>query len=296
MKLLKNKLFAICILFFISACQQLKTKTEPTQIGRNPNSNSKNKEFKDSKSCESTNKIDPAFKLSGLSGYLVGAKAKKLFSNPKAPTLRPFTSDGCSASPDGVPLTSKSQAWLDCCIDHDLEYWGGGSKSDKRSADSKFKKCIQDKGYESVAYLYHKSVSVVPSAKTNFTYRWGYGWNYKRPYKPLNSVEKNQMTAMYEVENFNELLSHIKSIGYPLIRSCHDIDSAFNKLNKQEIWAYHHLNDNLQTDDRIDWAYWESRQGYNQIFVIKLDNCNEPIRYNFIKRTLQLQKIESTCF
>lgn len=294
---LKIKISALSLFVFISACQQKPIRSEvASPPKRNPNSGHQLHEFTDSKNCESINKINPTFKLSALSGYLVGAKAKSLFNDPQAPTLRPFTSDGCSASPDGIPLTANSQAWLECCIDHDLSYWAGGSKAEKTLADNTFRSCIEDKGYKSVAYLYHKSVSVVPSAKTNFTYRWGYGWNYNRPYKTLTEVEKNKMTAMYDVENFNDLLNKIKSAGYPLIRSCHDIDSAFNKLDKREIWVYQHLNEKLQTNQRVEWAHWESQLGQNQIYVIKLDQCNDPIRYNFFKKTLRLQKIENSCF
>ena len=39
--------------------------------------------------------------------------------------LQPFTSDGCSAFPDGT--MADNELWLACCEKHDLAYWQGGS-------------------------------------------------------------------------------------------------------------------------------------------------------------------------
>jgi len=43
----------------------------------------------------------------------------------------PFTSDVCSAWPDGD--------WGACCIDHDIDYWCGGSSERRASADERLK-------------------------------------------------------------------------------------------------------------------------------------------------------------
>jgi hypothetical protein len=48
-----------------------------------------------------------------------------MLGNPlQADTLVPFTSDGCSAFPDGT--FAQQQLWLSCCERHDYDYWKGG--------------------------------------------------------------------------------------------------------------------------------------------------------------------------
>src|SRR6185503_15141506 len=47
---------------------------------------------------------------------------------------RPFTTDGCSLSPDG--------SWQACCVEHDIDYWCGGSADDRRRAHATLRTCI----------------------------------------------------------------------------------------------------------------------------------------------------------
>ena len=42
--------------------------------------------------------------------------------------LSPFTSDGCSLFPDSS-LINKDD-WCECCFQHDLAYWKGGTKEE----------------------------------------------------------------------------------------------------------------------------------------------------------------------
>ena len=47
-----------------------------------------------------------------------------------------FTSEGCSLFPDG---NFKDRAlWCDCCLAHDISYWHGGTKEDRKHADTIF--------------------------------------------------------------------------------------------------------------------------------------------------------------
>ncbi|MBK9293615.1 MAG: FAD-binding oxidoreductase [Oligoflexia bacterium] len=118
-----------------------------------------------------------------------------LQSSAFKPQLCPFTSDGCSASPNGIPKLQE-QAWVDCCVEHDKKYWVGGTKEERLSADKALGLCIFKKGYPKIAELYFKSVRMggVPYLPT--TYRWGYGWNCLRPYGPLTDKEKIEILKM----------------------------------------------------------------------------------------------------
>lgn len=101
--------------------------------------------------------------------------------------IDPFTTDGCSASPEGT--SNDKSAWLHCCVEHDISYWQGGSKARKLKADQRLKQCIADEGYEQVAKLYYYAVRAGGTPNLDTTWRWGYGWPYKIGYNELTSEQ-----------------------------------------------------------------------------------------------------------
>ncbi|AMV73752.1 hypothetical protein [Desulfuromonas sp. DDH964] len=106
--------------------------------------------------------------------------------------LAPFTSDGCSLFPDGT-FTERDK-WCDCCQDHDLAYWQGGSADDRDRADATLRDCVlartNDPQLAETMYLGAR-VGGHPAFPT--WYRWGYGWSYGRGYQPLSDPEKRQV-------------------------------------------------------------------------------------------------------
>lgn len=108
--------------------------------------------------------------------------------------LAPFTTDGCSLFPDGT--FSNKMLWLDCCIEHDIAYWKGGTEEDRRNADLMLKDCICEKtgdGY--LAQTVYDAVRLWGSPIFPTWYRWGYGWPYGRPYGTLTREEASQVSA-----------------------------------------------------------------------------------------------------
>lgn len=57
--------------------------------------------------------------------------------------LEPFRSDGCSLFPDGT-LADKT-LWQECCVEHDLAYWQGGTREERERADLRLRDCIPKK-------------------------------------------------------------------------------------------------------------------------------------------------------
>ena len=104
-----------------------------------------------------------------------------------AEELKPFTTDGCSAFPDGT-LEQKS-LWIECCIRHDLAYWQGGSYDQRLEADQALKKCVARVGEPEIAQLMLAGVRVGGSPYFPTSYRWGYGWPYPRGYQALSKEE-----------------------------------------------------------------------------------------------------------
>jgi hypothetical protein len=81
-----------------------------------------------------------------------------------------FKSDGCTSFPDGD--------YADCCYDHDLAYFKGGSWKERWSADKKLYKCVVAKGgfkHKFIAPMMWLGVRAfgVPWLPTSA--RWGFG-------------------------------------------------------------------------------------------------------------------------
>lgn len=103
------------------------------------------------------------------------------------PELAEFKSDGCTLFPD----QSQSADWCRCCTAHDLAYWQGGSEDERLVADQKLRACVlaETKSVE-LAELVFDGVRIGGLPILPTWYRWGYGWNYLRPAKPLSSKEQ----------------------------------------------------------------------------------------------------------
>jgi hypothetical protein len=81
-----------------------------------------------------------------------------------------FKSDGCSCWPDGD--------WLECCVKHDLLYWAGGAREERKNADIELRNCIAEKGHPVVAQVMFLGVRIGGVWWLPTPFRWGFGWNY----------------------------------------------------------------------------------------------------------------------
>jgi hypothetical protein len=107
--------------------------------------------------------------------------------------LRPFTSDGCSKFPDGTP--ENPTAWRQCCIQHDILYWKGGTQGERSAADRGLYECVSRAGYPETAALMYAGVRVGGSPFVKTPWRWGYGWQDLRGYSALNAEEQQQVQS-----------------------------------------------------------------------------------------------------
>ena len=112
--------------------------------------------------------------------------------NPlQAAELKPFTSDGCSAFPDGTP--AQHTLWLSCCTTHDFAYWQGGTWQQRLDADEALEACVSAVGEPEIADVMLAAVRVGGSPYLPTRFRWGYGWPWPRFYSPLTSEELAQI-------------------------------------------------------------------------------------------------------
>lgn len=117
---------------------------------------------------------------------LINALALILLQSTGA-SLSNFTTDGCSSFPNG---TMKAPSlWLQCCTEHDFDYWKGGSFQERLESDQRLQLCVAGKGEAAVAALMLAGVRVGGSPLVPTPFRWGYGWPYPRMYGPLSCEE-----------------------------------------------------------------------------------------------------------
>jgi hypothetical protein len=113
--------------------------------------------------------------------------------------LKDFSSDGCSLFPDRDLIFKKD--WCECCFTHDIAYWKGGTRDERLLADTALRDCVYQKtGNKLLADSVYHGVRLGGSPYFYNWYRWGYGWSYKRKYKPLTHDE--EMTAQKKLEKY----------------------------------------------------------------------------------------------
>ena len=96
----------------------------------------------------------------------------------KPPPSRPFRTDGCTLWPDSV--------WQQCCVDHDIAYWCGGTKEHRAHADRELRNCV-DAHYSDwrgpfLGGLMSSTARLFGAPWLPTYWRWGYGRLYPRGY------------------------------------------------------------------------------------------------------------------
>lgn len=130
-------------------------------------------------------------------------------SSAYANQLKPFTSDGCSAFPDGT--FEQNTLWLNCCVAHDLAYWQGGTYQQRKDADIELKECVAAVGEKQIANLMLAGVRVGGSPFFPTTFRWGYGWPYPKLYGQLTQSELQQVNLqLKKIKHDNPRFSALK--------------------------------------------------------------------------------------
>ena len=126
---------------------------------------------------------------------VLGSMALSCSPTP-ADELRDFTSDGCSAFPDGT--REDKDLWHSCCVLHDLAYWKGGNSDERKAADIALKECVESVGKPDIAKLMLAGVRVGGTPWLPTQFRWAYGWPYLRGYKSVDEEEAKQVAAKME--------------------------------------------------------------------------------------------------
>jgi len=120
-----------------------------------------------------------------------------------AGNLKAFTSDGCSAFPDGT--LEHNELWLKCCTAHDYAYWKGGISLERKEADLALKQCVSSIGEQEIALIMLAGVRIGGSPYFPTQFRWGYGWPYPRSYRALTETELEEVKERSKATKMNIL-------------------------------------------------------------------------------------------
>lgn len=115
--------------------------------------------------------------------------------------LQPFHSDGCSVFPDGT--LAQPRLWCGCCVAHDLAYWQGGTEQARREADARLNQCVKDSaGSEALGRLMEIGVRAGGQPQLPSSFRWGYGWPWRKGYVALTEADQMQIRQRLEQHSY----------------------------------------------------------------------------------------------
>lgn len=135
-----------------------------------------------------------------LSILLLASSALLWSACSKTAELADFSSDGCSLFPDRSLIDAKD--WCDCCFEHDIAYWQGGTIEQRLAADEQLRDCVLAKTDDPLlADAMYNGVRVGGSPYFYNWYRWGYGWNDRRKYQ-AHTLEEQRMITEKLVEYY----------------------------------------------------------------------------------------------
>lgn len=191
--------------------------------------------------------------------------------------LKPFTSDGCSRFPDGIPLLYP-QLWQLCCVIHDIAYWKGGTQQQRLSADQDLKACVKNVIGYGLGQTMFLGVRLGGYVGLPFTWRWGYGWTQNRGYLALTQNELEQINdQLFQLpQNIQDLPITNQSTfeKRDTLSGDYCIDEAAKDLVKT-------LGDQIkiisvkETVENHSLGYWKS-------LYIEIENCTSPYLYSFL--------------
>lgn len=108
---------------------------------------------------------------------LVSALTAAAFPQTRQTRVMPpdFKSDNCTLFPDGN--------YCECCVEHDKDYYFGGTRKERRAADKRLYRCVKQKNKLAAVIMYLGvrigGVSFLPTP-----FRWGFGKKTQKPATP----------------------------------------------------------------------------------------------------------------
>lgn len=127
--------------------------------------------------CAPTYHTAPRYRFYPPAAERVEAAAElrcRALGEPGGSPVRRFVTDGCSLWPDGW--------WQECCVEHDMAYWCGGTWAQRKQADERLAECVADRAGAWLGALMELGVRLGAPPWMPAYWRWGYGRDYRAGY------------------------------------------------------------------------------------------------------------------
>lgn len=189
--------------------------------------------------------------------------------------LQPFTSDGCSSFPNGIPGDEKK--WQRCCVIHDVSYWQGGTEAQREQADWNLRQCVAATGETDIADAMYMGVRFGGAADLPTTWHWGYGWTIDRGTGALSSDELSQVE-----KRRRDIPGELDKVGItkppmvaPRASLTNDLclDQAIGVIEKK-------LGRGFRVLAKKD-ADELSLNGVARVLAVKVEGCEVPFEFRF---------------
>ncbi len=214
-----------------------------------------------------------------LEGYVFNNDSKD--TNLFQKILQPFTTDGCSRYSNG-PKENPTE-WLHCCVQHDAAYWLGGTKEERKIADTELYECVAATGNTADARIMYTGTRAGGGPLRYTTYRWGYGWNRIRSYAPISEEELDAAESLYG-ENLEELTKTIKENKFIVeVPESYVFQTPFPYTYCDE-QIINELAPKLKRAARVTESKRNFKSSNFQIHI-RLDICEEAIKFEFTPNT-----------
>lgn len=105
-----------------------------------------------------------------------------------------FVTDLCTGFPEGTKQEPK--LWQDCCVEHDLHYWAGGTRKMRDEADLALRDCVKEVSSDAIANAMYAGVRLGHRSPAKFPrYQWGNAWEMNGSFRPLTRDEVTAIEA-----------------------------------------------------------------------------------------------------
>jgi len=128
--------------------------------------------------CAPTTHTPQHYRLDHAAARAIEARAYETCEETGGDTRtleHPFVTDGCTFILDSW---SAGTSWLECCVEHDIAYWCGGSAERRREADKQLRQCVSREHSGWMGAILWLGTRTGGHRLVPTRWRWGYGHDY----------------------------------------------------------------------------------------------------------------------
>jgi hypothetical protein len=194
--------------------------------------------------------------------------------------------------PDGVP--GRSALWQHCCVAHDLAYWKGGTRDQRRQADATLMSCVNAASKNPVVgSLMRLFVMFAGGPERAGGSRWGYGWVHVREYGPLTPEENARVAAAGTPDlTVHRHVASSHALPMPSETGDYCVDTAMSLLRQVNPYAAVIATDGTRANGLLTMQTNVCRNPVRIRLAVETQLCREP-RYMTSPLPIEVLQIQA---